>query len=107
MHIENDSNRRRFQLSLKDHFLIVVMGLSKLLGFALSFSVFHPDGRPYLFCGCLLVYLLCICCLGAKSFGACHTCLPGDWTGLRRQSPLLECELPVTTECLRESSLQS
>jgi hypothetical protein len=60
MHNKNEPNRGRFQLSLKDHFLLVIMGFSALLAFALSFSLWEPDGRPYLFCGCIAVYLICI-----------------------------------------------
>ena len=44
------------QISAKDRFLNAVCGFSALAAFALSFSLFQPDGRPYVFSGCLVVY---------------------------------------------------
>ena len=44
------------QISRKDTILCIPIGFSALLAFALSFSLFQPDGRRYLFCGCLVVY---------------------------------------------------
>jgi len=52
----------RFPLSTKDTILLILFGFSSLLGFALSFSLLHSDGRPYLFAGCVLV---CAACLAA------------------------------------------
>ena len=59
MRIDDEAKRRPYQFSVKDHILLVIMGFSGLLGFALSFTVLQADGRPYLFCGCLVVYLTC------------------------------------------------
>jgi len=60
MHIGHEPDRGRLQFSLKDHILLIIMGASALLGFALSFSLLQPNGRPYLFSGCVAVYLTCI-----------------------------------------------
>jgi len=49
-----------FPLSTKDTFLLILSGFSGLLGFALSFSLFQPEGRPYLFMTCALLCLACL-----------------------------------------------
>ena len=43
------------RISTKDRVLCIPFGLSALLAFALSFSLFQPEGRPYLFLGCLVL----------------------------------------------------
>jgi len=47
-------------LSTKDTILCVPICFSALLGFALSFTLFEPDRRPYAFLGCLIVYATCL-----------------------------------------------
>ena len=58
--MESDSRRSGSSLSLKDNILCAPIGFSVLLAFALSFSLFQPGGRLYLFCGCLVVYAVCL-----------------------------------------------
>jgi hypothetical protein len=45
---------------MKDSVLCAALCFSTLLAFALSFSLFQPGGRPYVFCGCLIVYSVCL-----------------------------------------------
>lgn len=47
--------RAAAQVSTKDRILNIPFGLSALVAFALSFSLFQPDGRPFEFFGCLLI----------------------------------------------------
>jgi hypothetical protein len=49
-----------FPFSTKDTILLILFGFSGLLCFALSFSLFQSDGRPYLFAGCLVFCLICL-----------------------------------------------
>jgi FtsH-binding integral membrane protein len=58
MYTEPKSRHADAELSSKDLILIIPMGFSALLGFALSFTLFQPDGRPYLFGGCLIVFFV-------------------------------------------------
>ena len=55
MKIESEASHLGSRLSTKDTILCVPIGFSGLLGFALSFSLFQPEGRPYLFGACLIV----------------------------------------------------
>jgi len=57
---DSQSTGERGELSMRDRLLLIPFGASALLAFALSFTVTQPDGRPYLFCGCLA---LCVVCL--------------------------------------------
>ena len=43
---------------MKDTILLIPCAFSGLLALGLSFSLFRPDGRPYLFVGCLIVSLI-------------------------------------------------
>jgi hypothetical protein len=58
MSIDSGPGRTGQQISMKDTILSIPIGFSALLGFALSFSLFQPDGRPYVFGGCLIVYVV-------------------------------------------------
>jgi hypothetical protein len=58
MLLESKSANSKFPLSMKDTILMVPCALSGLLGFALSFSLLQPDGKPYLFIGCVVVLLV-------------------------------------------------
>ena len=54
------------QISMKDTILCAPICFSSLLGFALSFSLFKPEGRPYLFGGCLIVYVISLAICGQE-----------------------------------------
>ena len=43
------------RISVKDRFLGVPFGFSALVAFAVSFSLFQPDGRPYVFFSCTAI----------------------------------------------------
>ena len=43
------------RVSTKDRVLSIPFGFSALLAFALSFSLFQPDGSPYVFVSCLVI----------------------------------------------------
>lgn len=58
MNLESKPQRSGSLLSMKDTILCAPICFSALLGFALSFSLFQPEGRPYIFCGCLIVYAI-------------------------------------------------
>jgi hypothetical protein len=60
MNIESKPHRSGSLLSMKDTILCAPICFSALLGFALSFPLFQPNGRPYVFCGCVLVYAICL-----------------------------------------------
>lgn len=60
MRNENEPSSGKNKLSLRDHFLLVIMGFSALLTFALSFTLWEPDGRPHLFIACVVVYLISV-----------------------------------------------
>lgn len=60
MNVESNSRRSGSPLSTKDAFLSAPICFSAVLAFALSFSLLQPDGRPYVFCGCLVVYVTCL-----------------------------------------------
>ena len=47
-----------FEFTTKDTILLMLCGFSGLLGFALSFTLMQPDGRPYLFCCCVAIFVL-------------------------------------------------
>jgi len=53
-------------LSTKDTIFGILFGFSALLGFALSFSVLQPNGRPFVFCGCLFICAICILIVDKK-----------------------------------------
>ena len=55
-----------FTLSMKGMVLGVLFGFSALLGFALSFTLLQPDGRPYLFTGCIVLFVLCLLFIDKK-----------------------------------------
>jgi hypothetical protein len=58
MSIDSEPRRDDPQLSMKDMILCIPICFSSLLAFALSFTLFQPEGRPYLFCGCVIVYVV-------------------------------------------------
>lgn len=66
MNLESKPRRSGSPLSMKDTFLCAPICFSALLAFALSFSLFQPDGRPYVFCGSLIVYGICLLCADKK-----------------------------------------
>jgi hypothetical protein len=47
-------------VSTKDTVLMVLFTFSAMLGFGLFFTLLQENGRPYLFCGC---FALCVVCL--------------------------------------------
>jgi hypothetical protein len=57
MSVNSEPRRDDPQVSMKDMILCIPICFSSLLGFALAFTLFQPDGRPYLFCACLIVYV--------------------------------------------------
>jgi hypothetical protein len=48
------------EISFKDRTLSGIFCLSGLVCFGLSFTLFHSNGRPYLFCSLLLLCMLCL-----------------------------------------------
>ena len=46
--------------SVKDQVLGIVFVVSALLCFGLSFTLFQPNGRPFLFISCFLFCLICL-----------------------------------------------
>jgi hypothetical protein len=58
MNVESETRHHRSPLSMKDTVLCVPICFSALLGFALSFSLFQPDGRPYVFGACVIIYVV-------------------------------------------------
>jgi len=58
--VESNPRRSGPALSTKDTFLCAPICFSAILAFALSFSLLQPDGRPYVFVGCLIVYGVCL-----------------------------------------------
>jgi hypothetical protein len=60
MNVESNRRCSGSPLSTKDTLVCAPICFSALLAFALSFSLFQPNGRPYVFCGCLIVYAICL-----------------------------------------------
>lgn len=60
MQFESRPRGTHSYLSTKDTILGIVFAFSGLLSFALSFTLLHDNGRPYLFCGSLALCLVCL-----------------------------------------------
>jgi len=60
MQSQSELERSDSRLSTKDICLIAVIAPCGLLCFALSFTLLQDNGRPYLFCGSLAVFLVCL-----------------------------------------------
>jgi hypothetical protein len=58
MERESESGNAGFPFSTRDTILGLLFTFSGLLAFGLSFTLMQADGRPYLFCGCLIVCAL-------------------------------------------------
>jgi hypothetical protein len=50
----------QYKMSSRDFLLGMIFGISGLVLFGLSFSLFHADGRRYLFYSLLLLCMLCL-----------------------------------------------
>jgi hypothetical protein len=50
----------KYAPSTKDQVLGVIFVISAMLCFGLSFTLFQPNGRPFLFGGCLLICGVCL-----------------------------------------------
>lgn len=58
MYTKPKSRESDSELSTRDLVLGLLMAFSAFLAFALSFTLLQPDGRPYLFGGCLIVFFV-------------------------------------------------
>jgi drug/metabolite transporter (DMT)-like permease len=60
MQFESRPGNTDSYLSTKDTILGIIFAFSGLLSFALSFTLLHDNGRPYLFCSSLALCLVCL-----------------------------------------------